>query len=49
RLFDRHDHFVRKKRRDDPDSSPETEPVNLGSEAHPQFVNIGKCCTPEEK
>ncbi|KAH9304902.1 hypothetical protein KI387_009306, partial [Taxus chinensis] len=35
RLFDRHDRFVKKKKRDDPDSSPETEPVNIGSEAHP--------------
>ncbi|KAH9299694.1 hypothetical protein KI387_031376, partial [Taxus chinensis] len=26
RLFDKHDRFVKKKRRDDPDSSPETEP-----------------------
>ncbi|KAH9306474.1 hypothetical protein KI387_010878, partial [Taxus chinensis] len=26
RLFDRHDHFVKKKRLGDPDSSPETEP-----------------------
>ncbi|KAH9313524.1 hypothetical protein KI387_022151, partial [Taxus chinensis] len=29
RLFDRHDRFVKKKRRDDPDSSPETELVNI--------------------
>ncbi|KAH9320105.1 hypothetical protein KI387_021874, partial [Taxus chinensis] len=26
RLFDRHDRFVKKKRRDDAGSSPETEP-----------------------
>ncbi|KAH9312256.1 hypothetical protein KI387_027291, partial [Taxus chinensis] len=49
RLFDWHDRFMKKKKQDVSDSSPETEPVNIGSEGHPQFVNIGKCCTPEEK
>ncbi|KAH9327431.1 hypothetical protein KI387_007609, partial [Taxus chinensis] len=49
RLFNRHDRFVKNKRQDDPNSSPETEPVNLGSVEHPQFLNNGKCCTPEEK
>ncbi|KAH9320315.1 hypothetical protein KI387_022084, partial [Taxus chinensis] len=44
-----HDRFVKKKRLGDPDSSPETGPVNLGLEKYPQFVNIDKCCTPEEK
>ncbi|KAH9290853.1 hypothetical protein KI387_034970, partial [Taxus chinensis] len=31
RLFNRHDRFVKKKKRDDPNSSPETKPVNIGS------------------
>ncbi|KAH9323803.1 hypothetical protein KI387_018442, partial [Taxus chinensis] len=29
RLFDRHDRFVKKKKWDDPNSPPETEPVNI--------------------
>ncbi|KAH9331977.1 hypothetical protein KI387_004085, partial [Taxus chinensis] len=28
-FFNRHDHFFKEKKRDDPNSYPETEPVNL--------------------
>ena len=30
-------------------SSMQFELVNLGSEAEPKYVNLGKCCSPGEK
>ena len=30
-------------------SSMQFELVNLGSEAEPKYVNLGKCCSPREK
>ena len=30
-------------------SSLQFELINIGTEAEPEYVNLGKCCSPEEK
>ncbi|KAH9293352.1 hypothetical protein KI387_041448, partial [Taxus chinensis] len=48
-LFDKHDRYVKSKASTGSQQSAEFDKTNIGSCIDPKLVNIGKCCTPEEK
>ncbi|KAH9296533.1 hypothetical protein KI387_040121, partial [Taxus chinensis] len=48
-IFDKHDRYMMYKVSQGARKSAETEKVNIGSLDDPKMVNIGKCCTHEEK
>ncbi|KAH9288747.1 hypothetical protein KI387_032864, partial [Taxus chinensis] len=48
-IFDKHDRYMKSKVSQRAQKFAETEKVNIGSLDDPKMVNIGKCCTQEEK
>lgn len=50
-LFDRKDGYVKQRDKEAPvvQSSGEYEQINIGTNEDPKFVNLGKCCSEEEK
>ncbi|KAH9316615.1 hypothetical protein KI387_025242, partial [Taxus chinensis] len=48
-IFDKHDRYMKSKVSQGARKSAETKKVNIGSLDDPKMVNIGKCCTQEEK
>ena len=49
KLFNRHDAYIKKKREEKGPTTGEYEGVNIGDVYNPKMINIGKCCSPEEK
>ncbi|KAH9320393.1 hypothetical protein KI387_044493, partial [Taxus chinensis] len=48
-LFDKHDRYIKSKTSQGAQKSTKCENFNIGSLHEPKMVNIGKCCTLEEK
>lgn len=48
-LFDKHDRYIKSKTSKGAQQSVEYEKTNIGSLNEPMLVNIGKCCTQEER
>lgn len=49
KLFNRHDAYIRKERNKKGKTCGEFDGINIGTEDSPKMINIGKCCTPEER
>ena len=48
-MFDLNEKFRRPANVKSHSSSLQFELINLGTEAKPKYVNIGKCCSPAER
>ena len=48
-LFNRHDAYIKQKRAKKGPTTGEYEGVNIGDIHDPKMINIGKCCSSEEK
>jgi len=48
-LFSRRDEYVKGKLSCVPDKAEDYEKINIGDEADPKWVSIGRCCSSEEK
>ena len=49
RMFDLHNKFRNPANVKTNSSSMQYELINLGTEAEPKYVNLGKCCSPRER
>lgn len=49
KLFDRHDGYIGNRNAPSSNESGDYDKVNIGDEANPKFINLGKYCTPREK
>ena len=49
RMFDLNENFRRPTNVKTHNSSLQFYLINLGTEANPKFVNLGKCCSPAER
>ncbi|KAH9312360.1 hypothetical protein KI387_027395, partial [Taxus chinensis] len=48
-LFDKHDRFIHEKEKLSSRHPSNFDKENIGTSEDPRMVNIGKCCSPEEK
>ena len=49
KLFNRHDAYIKIKRVENGPTTGEYEGENIGDTHDPKMINIGKCCSTEEK
>lgn len=51
RIFDRKDGYVKQGEKETPiiQNSSEYERINIVTEEDPKFINLGKCCSEEER
>ena len=49
KLFNKHDAYIQKERNKKGKTCGEFDGINIGTEDSPKMINIGKCCTPEER
>ena len=49
KLFNRHDAYIKQKRAEKGPTTSEYEGVNIDNVDDPKMINIGKCCSLEEK
>ena len=48
-FVDRHDAYIKRERDKKGKTYGEYDGINIGTEVSPKVINIGKCCTPEER
>lgn len=49
KLFDKHDAYIRRERDKKEKTCGEFDGINIGTKDSPKMINIGKCCTLEER